>query len=258
MISIKRNKYDYRISFYSKKQDKLAFGISNRDYLFESLARSKRSVIELGINNTWSHFITITCDARKINRYDYDLVLKKIIKQFNNFKFRFDSDFKYLLIPELHSDGAIHFHGLIFISNVSRLIYLFFDYKSHSKVYYDNWLLKNIGANRFIPIVRDSNAVVYYICKYISKNNTRVFSHSYFCSRGLKKSVKVFNNESNTTLESYIFKNDIKPIFSNDFVSNYSVSFECFNELFPFYAIAFALFGDLVIFDESEFNYEYF
>ena len=56
-------------------------------------------------------FITLTLDKQVIDRYDISVVYPKLRAFLSN---RVQRDgLAYILVPELHKDGAIHFHGLI-------------------------------------------------------------------------------------------------------------------------------------------------
>lgn len=78
-----------------------------------SLNRTKQSVYSLAYNNKWDWFVTLTFSAEKIDRYNYDEIIKKTRKWFNNIRSRLAPDLKYILIPEPHKDGAYHLHGLL-------------------------------------------------------------------------------------------------------------------------------------------------
>ncbi len=80
----------------------------------ESLSRSRRLIQEYVLCNSFSLFCTFTFSDAKVNdRTDYKAIKSKLCKAFNNFKNRHDPTFKYLVVPELHKDGAVHFHGVI-------------------------------------------------------------------------------------------------------------------------------------------------
>lgn len=77
-----------------------------------SLNRTKQSIYSLAYNNKWDWFVTLTFSAEKIDRNDYNEIIKKTCKWLNNIRSRYAPDMKYILIPEPHKDGAYHFHGL--------------------------------------------------------------------------------------------------------------------------------------------------
>lgn len=203
-----------------------------RDYLNESLMRSKRTILDYALNNNFNYFVTFTFDASKINRSNFNSCKNKIIKAFDNFKQRYDPVLKYILVPELHSNGiAIHFHGLIFTSNMDFLHKLYFSKDYYTNVYRHDFFFKRFGANCFIPILHSTERVAFYITKYISKiskSNIRVFNTAYFCSKGLNRSTTLISSNLKE-FKDFIIDNVLqnsRPSFYNDFVVKYKISFD--------------------------------
>lgn len=56
-------------------------------------------------------FVTLTLDEQRISRYEYTEVVRELSKWLDNRVRR--RDLRYILVPELHKDGAIHFHGVM-------------------------------------------------------------------------------------------------------------------------------------------------
>lgn len=230
MLTIIRNKFNVKYSFYSKKpeepkpnfKNKNAIS-SNRDYLEESIARSKRTVMEYGLNNNWDYFFTLTLADKQL-RYDFDLAKQKLLSLFVGLK-RKDTSFRYLCIPELTKKGAIHFHCLIKMTpGLIKLDYLYFDKKTHNRIYYSKAINNKFGRNNFIPINNDTPYVVYYVSKYISKDCQRLFKCSYFASKGLNKSQRTVVS-NNYTIQHFIYLLNRSEISSyhNDFVTSFTM-----------------------------------
>jgi hypothetical protein len=76
----------------------------------DNLKRARDKVFEIASANKWDYMVTLTLDKEKINRYDKSEVLKLVSKWLDNKVQR--RGLKYLIVPEYHKDGAIHFHGL--------------------------------------------------------------------------------------------------------------------------------------------------
>lgn len=57
----------------------------------------------------FTHFVTLTLDGAKIDRYDVKTVMQRVTVWLNNRVQR--KGLKYLIVPEFHKDGAVHFHG---------------------------------------------------------------------------------------------------------------------------------------------------
>lgn len=79
----------------------------------ESLERSARrasgKVRDLALCNSFQTFVTLTLDQSKIDRYDRNVIVKKMSTWCDNHVRR--DGLRYVLVPELHKDGALHFHG---------------------------------------------------------------------------------------------------------------------------------------------------
>lgn len=162
------------------------FGSSSSDdevRFASSIARSRSKVLQLALNNKWDYFVTLTFDKEKIDRYDYHTVVKSLLKFFDNYKQRSSYDFKYLVIPERHKDGAWHFHGLF--ANVRPCdLYI----NEH------NYLDFIPYANKFgfcsLGCIQDVERCSVYITKYICKDMfgqtiPEPRTHLYYSSRGL-------------------------------------------------------------------------
>ena len=153
-----------------------------------SLSRSRSRVLQLAFNNKWDYFVTLTFNKDKIDRYDYKAICAAMLKFFDNYKQRKSKDFKYLLIPEQHKDGAFHFHG--YFANVAPG-----DVAPNEHNYLDFMpYRKKFGFCSISPI-EDREKCAVYVSKYITKdmflNVPPAGTHLYFASRGLKYDVVV-------------------------------------------------------------------
>jgi hypothetical protein len=159
---------------------------SDADIRFQSsIARSRSKVLQLGCNNKWDYFVTLTLSPDcSVDRYDFNAIIKSLLKFFDNYKQRKSNDFKYLVIPEKHKDGAYHFHG--FLANIRKD-----DLKTNEYGYLDFVPYCNKFGFCSMSAIKDTLACANYVCKYISKdmfNNTipEPRTHLYYASRGLK------------------------------------------------------------------------
>ena len=179
---------------------------THEEKLKASLSRSKTNVLELAYCNNWDMFVTITFDKEKVNnRYNVQETLHNMRVWFNNYKKRKCPDLKYLLIPELHKDGAVHVHGLVsgidmadfkLFSSYSEEEIIRNDWKRLADNGYYNWLSveKKFGRNSS-GIIKSNEAVSYYVTKYISKDMVSAVTernlNTYYASKGLKRAEKV-------------------------------------------------------------------
>lgn len=245
---IKRNRNGYyRISFFcdfrrdSTVRDSADID-SSRCYEIESFARSKRTVIDYGMNNDWDFFVTITLDGRKVDRYNARDVLcrlKNVLKDYRRF---YDSDFAYVLVPERHADGAIHFHGLFRIGRYD-LVERHFDCNRRCVYYRLDFFYRRLGRFRMDKIASNPTYVSAYITKYMTKDNERIFQRRYLCSKGLHSGDVVVNVSGDAAIlfadimlahcvnaTGEIF--DINPVVNREFCRIYSVDDTTFRMLF--------------------------
>lgn len=75
-----------------------------------SVRRARKAVQDLARSNEWAYFVTLTLDAAKVDRYDPVEVLRHLRHWLGNNVRR--KGLRYVLVPEHHKDGALHFHGL--------------------------------------------------------------------------------------------------------------------------------------------------
>lgn len=134
--------------------------------MLNSLKRSKQKIYDIARANEWEYFITLTFDPIKVDRYDYDDCTKKLIKWLSNTKQRLNPDFRYLIVPERHKDGAFHFHGLISACEGLKITPSGRYDKKGSAIY-------NIGSYGLgfttATKVQNNAAVTKYITKYTTK-----------------------------------------------------------------------------------------
>lgn len=194
---LKKNDFYHELVFYQETSKGMPKNEEReRDYLKESMQRAFSTIKDLSLNNKWNFFLTLTVDPSKHDRMDYETVKQKLLKSLDNYRNRKDQNMKYILKAELHKDGSIHFHGLVYLENFEELN---FNIKgSHAQrrrqanrninVYDWKYFAERFGFTQLIKIYNRSEFVAYYMAKYITKDEERVFKHSYFRSKGLKKS----------------------------------------------------------------------
>lgn len=171
----------------------------------DSLKRAKDKIFEISIANKWDYMITLTLDKEKIDRYSPSEVKKYVCKWLYNRVQR--HDLKYLIVPELHSDGAIHFHGLCSGD-------LCFDFSGNYKIpgskkpvkestlrkygyNPDDEKIKKVYNIRDFPygfttaLSLDDNimAVSLYMTKYITKDLKKIFGNFYMAGGKIERSL---------------------------------------------------------------------
>lgn len=117
-------------------------------------------------SNIWEWFVTLTFASEKVDRYNFDACTKKLQNWLIMCR-RLCPDMKYILVPELHKDGAYHFHGLF--ADCDGLGFVDSGHKDKGgKTIY------NIGKYRLgfttATKVQSTEKVSKYLTKYITKD----------------------------------------------------------------------------------------
>jgi hypothetical protein len=148
----------------------------------DSIRRARIKIMDIAHANRFEYFVTFTLNQEKVNRYDKDMILKKL----HSWLKRRAHDFKYILVPELHEDGAIHFHG--FVSGWLKMEDSGRKTKRGQTIYNaGKW---DLGFSTAVKLEGPYNRIVNYLLKYITKDNARIFGKSYFAGgKYLKREV---------------------------------------------------------------------
>lgn len=131
-----------------------------------ALCRAKQNLYHIARSNVWEWFLTLTLNKEKIERFDYDVIAKKVRKWFNNLK-RKAPGLYYVIVPEHHKNGAWHFHGLI--GGCEGLVFDFSgrrDKKGRPVYNLPDWGYGWSTATE----VSSTDCVSAYVCKYITKD----------------------------------------------------------------------------------------
>ncbi|MSA03714.1 hypothetical protein GKG47_20125 [Lactonifactor sp. BIOML-A3] len=135
--------------------------------VLNSMKRSKNKIYDLTRANIWDWFVTLTLNPEKVNRYDYSDCTKKVSQWLKNMQKDCGLDFKYVVVPERHKDGAYHFHGLF--SQCGNLDFVFSGHydKQKREIY-------NIGKYKLgwatATKVSNNQAATKYMTKYVTKD----------------------------------------------------------------------------------------
>ncbi len=114
-------------------------------------------------NADLDHFVTLTLNKEKVDRYDYAQVIGKYNTMLSNLVQR--KGLKYVLVPELHKDGAIHFHG--FINDALELTNSRHKNKAGQTVW--NVADYGLGYSTAVKVNENRQACANYVLKYITK-----------------------------------------------------------------------------------------
>ena len=155
----------------------------------KSYNRARNNLFDLLMcTPSFNCFLTLTLDSEKIDRYDYGTVVKALGVWLDNRVRR--KSLHYVLVPEFHKDGAVHFHGLCnfdalktvracnahtgtpLSDDEGRPIYNIVDYP--------------YGFNTVIPLTGENAriATAKYCYKYITKSKGEKVGGRYYLSGG--------------------------------------------------------------------------
>lgn len=151
-----------------------------------SMRRARAKLRRLALANDFRFFVTLTLDASKIDRYDGQAVVKALSRWADNMVRR--AGLRYILVPELHKDGAFHFHGF-FAGDGLKVV--------DSGVKWDERPVFNLpqwgfGFSTAQELYGDYHAAVGYCCKYIGKQDgQRPLGRWYYSGGALRMPEKV-------------------------------------------------------------------
>jgi len=178
-------------------------GFQSAEGSSESVARARRraraSVEDIARSNDFKYFVTLTLDAERISRYDEKEVICRVGDWLKNRVKR--NGLAYVLVPERHKDGAIHFHGLfndvpvvdsgtVDINGRPR--------RPRSKAQRAEWLaagghvVYNIpwwrwGFSTALELYGERRAAIGYVCKYIGKDGDKIGGRWYYSGGALMR-----------------------------------------------------------------------
>lgn len=160
------------------------------DNLERSLRRTKRTVKQLSSYNDFNQWVTLTIAD---DRQDDTKSLHKLHRWLHNQK-RKHGPFRYLLVPERHKTGELHFHGIF--GGYEGTITPATNNKASSR-YYGQRLIQNnrevfnltefdLGFSK-LEIIESPQRISTYITKYITKDLPQIGKNKkrYWASKGL-------------------------------------------------------------------------
>lgn len=158
----------------------------------QSISRAKSVIYQVGICNDWDWFVNFTIDPKKFDRYSFRPFYKVFTQWLRDYRKKYHCKIEYLLVPELHKDGAWHLHG--FMRGIPEDHLSAFVPGIHPQKLIDggfvNWghYGKKFGfcsLGRLKDPVKAAGYVTKYITKDLLESNNRFGAHLYFCSIGL-------------------------------------------------------------------------
>lgn len=93
---------------------------SKQELLDASRRRARRKIFDYIICNDFDMFVTLTLDAKLIDRNDYGAIIKRLNTWLGNRVKR--KGIRYIGVPEYHKNGGLHFHFAVNGADKFRLI----------------------------------------------------------------------------------------------------------------------------------------
>lgn len=160
-----------------------------------AMRRARGQVRDLALSNPFTHFVTLTLDQNQVDRYDMAAITRKLNAWLSNQVQR--RGLRYVLVPERHKDGAIHFHG--FFNDVLERS----DSgtvippgggrprRPRSRAQRAQWLAEggrvvwnlpgwSLGFTTALELVGEYPRAVSYVCKYIGKQGDKPGGRWYY------------------------------------------------------------------------------
>ena len=154
--------------------------------LERSIRRARAKVRDLALCTPFRYFVTLTLDPAKVDRHDVDTIITRKLKNWCDNQVR-RKGLSYVLVPERHKDGAIHFHGFfndalpVVDSGTLTMAGWKAPRRPRSARQRAEWLREGahvvynlpgwtLGFTTAIELYGTYQAAVSYVCKYIGKD----------------------------------------------------------------------------------------
>lgn len=165
-----------------------------------SMRRARSKLRRLALANEFKWFVTLTIDPAKVDSCDGAAVVKKLNAWASNAVQR--QGLKYILVPERHKKGGIHFHGFfndafpVVDSGTIRVPWAKQPRKPRSAAQRAEWLAQGgrivynlpgwtLGFTTAMELYGEYPAAVGYVCKYIGKDGTKPAGRWYYSGGAL-------------------------------------------------------------------------
>lgn len=193
-----------------------------------SLRRSKSKILDYALADTFDYFVTFTIDPSKLDPLDHDLTKKHLSIWLRSLRYK-SPDLKYVIVPELHKSGAIHFHGLF--KNLNQTLTPSLTKTGRKRFDKSKRQVFNLPAYKFgfsTAVKMDkSPAAAYYITKYIKKEmlqNSVLNKKRYWVSKNLNKGIN-YTFKTKEEIQSYTRNNlSLLSTFRSEYYTKYTRS----------------------------------
>lgn len=168
----------------------------------------KRRIRGYALANNFEWFVTLTLDPQKNDSLNYKNSKKLLLKWCRYIRDKYGK-FDYIIIPEFHKSGAVHFHGLL--GNIPANFVEAEHPKSGQPLLRNERQVYNLTDWKYgftdCEKIIDSEKTASYLTKYITKelmtNKDMFRKKRYFSSKGLKKPTVEYANSETHHLKDF-------------------------------------------------------
>lgn len=188
---------------------------------YKNLYNSKLKLIDLVYHNSmikpWEYFVTLTFNPKKVDSLNYLEVSDALANWLDNMKHQ-NPNMAYVLVPELHESGRVHFHGL-FRDVPNWKLSPAKNPNTGEFIYQNDTQIFNLKGFKYgfttVSKIKNQEAVSVYMSKYMTKELiTLNYKKRYWSSRNLERPTKQYALLDEETLKFYIDKG--KVTYQND------------------------------------------
>lgn len=177
--------------------------------MVRSMRRARSNLRRLALANEFDYFVTLTLDPAKIDRYDPAAIMHTMNRWLDNMVRR--HGLRYILVPERHKDGALHFHGFFAGCGLEATDSGTMDVpgakkpkRPRSEAERERWLAEGgrivynlpqwpLGFTTALELYGEYSGAVAYICKYVGKQEgERPMGRWYYSGGALAKPQKTY------------------------------------------------------------------
>ena len=149
--------------------------------LERSMRRARGKLRRLALANDFRWFVTLTLDPAKVDSLDGAAVVKRLNAWCSNMVQR--KGLRYILVPERHKSGRIHFHG--FFNDCLDIVDSgHMDRQGHKVYNLPQW---SLGFTTAIELYDDYTRAVGYVCKYVGKQGEKPAGRWYYSGGDLRE-----------------------------------------------------------------------
>lgn len=168
----------------------------------------RRRIRGYALCNSFRWFVTLTFDPEKVDSFDYETAKATLLKWCRRMRDSYEQ-FDYLLIPELHKSGAVHFHGLL--DDIPAHFVKAANPKTGKPIIRHGRQVYNLTEWKYgfsdCEEIESPERAASYITKYVTTallTDKKMYNKKrYFNSQGLEKPAVTFDMSDNADLDSF-------------------------------------------------------